>query len=331
VDFTKAFDRVNHNIVINKLIQLGVRRSIIPTVCSFLTDRTQNTKLHGVVSTTRDISCGVPQGTKLGPILFLVLVNDASVGGCRRWKYVDDLTLGEVVKYDQQSSIQDHLDNLSTWCKSNDVLPKPEKCCTMTISFLKRDVPQTSVSLNSINLRCATSIKLLGVTVQNNLKWDIHIAEVVSKASRRLYTLCVLRKSKVPTTDMVAVYTCYIRPVLEYASQVWHSSITERQVIAVENVQKRAARIIFGLQYQSYTMALELLGISSLKSRREDLFIKFGKNLLGSSKFRNMLPPEKTTTRDRVLRPSTVTGLHIPKCRTERYKRSTIPALARIL
>ena len=70
IDFTKAFDRVNHCIVIKKLLSLGVRKSIVPTVCSFLTTRTQNTKLNGYLSSTQQISSGVPQGTKLGPILF---------------------------------------------------------------------------------------------------------------------------------------------------------------------------------------------------------------------------------------------------------------------
>ena len=75
---------------------------------------------------------------------FLVLVNDTSAGSCGRWKYVDDLTLGEVIKYDQQSSMQNHLDDLSSWCRNNDMLPKPTKCHTMTVSFLKRNIPYRS-------------------------------------------------------------------------------------------------------------------------------------------------------------------------------------------
>ena len=108
---------------------------------------------------------------------------------------------------------------------------------------------------------------------------------------------------------MVVVYTCYIRPILEHASQVWHSSITGQQVIAVENVQKRAVRILLGHQYHSYTMALDLFGTSSLKSKSEDLLMKFGNNLLESTKFRYMLPPEKVTNLSRELRASTSSTL----------------------
>ena len=98
----------------------------------------------GHISSTHAISCGVPQGTKLGPILFLALVNDASIDCCRRWKSVDDLTLGEIVKFGEQQQIQMHLDNLSIWCNDNDVLPKPSKCQNIIVSFLKREVPQVN-------------------------------------------------------------------------------------------------------------------------------------------------------------------------------------------
>ena len=194
MDFTKAFDRVDHTIVIRKLI--------LPITCSFLTERTLNTKLNGHVSSVQGITCGVPQGTKLGPILFLVLVNDTTAGNCRSWKYVDDLTLGEIVKQGQTSNMQASLDDLSEWCLDNEVLPKPSKCRTMTINFAKSaPSDQRPFTINSVILNSVTSVKLLGVTIQLNLKWDIHIADIVTKASRRLYTLCILRKSGAPTTD----------------------------------------------------------------------------------------------------------------------------------
>lgn len=150
IDFTKAFDLVNHNIIIKKLINLGVRRSIIPIVCGFLSNRTQNTKLANHTSSVKTIDCGVPQGTKLGPLLFLVLVNDAAIGSHRRWKYVDDLTLGDIVKYGENAQLQSHLDDLSEWSKANDVLPKPAKCQVMKISFLRRVTPNPMFTLNDI-------------------------------------------------------------------------------------------------------------------------------------------------------------------------------------
>ena len=120
-------------------------------------------------------------------------------------------------------------------------------------------------------------------------------------------------------------------PTLEYACQVWHSSITNQQASAIENIQKRAVRIILGVQYESYTSALHKLGILSLKSRRDDLLLKFGKSLLNSRRFRDMLPPYKDSVSSRELRSSTLTDLVMPKCRTVRFKNSTIPSVVRIL
>ena len=137
-------------------IELGVKRSIVPIVCDFLTGRTHNTKLKTHISTVTTISSGVPQGTKLGPILFLILVNDAAIESHRRWKYVDDLTLGEIIKFDEQPQLQNHLNDLSEWCSINDVLPKPAKCNIMKISFLRRETRNHVFTLNFVILNPIT-------------------------------------------------------------------------------------------------------------------------------------------------------------------------------
>ena len=198
IDFTKAFDRVNHNIVVKRLIELGVRRSIIPIICSFLTGRTQTTTIGKHISPPLSTSCGVPQGTKLGPILFLILVNDAASEFENKWKYVDDLTVGEIVKRHQPPTLQNFLNNVSQWCLRNDVLPKPAKCNLMSVCFLRNMNPTTDFTLNDVQLNIVSHLKLLGITIQDDLKWNLHVENIVSKASRKLYTLCILKKCKTP-------------------------------------------------------------------------------------------------------------------------------------
>ena len=136
IDFCKAFDKINHTIAIKKMINLGVDRSILPTICSFLSRRTQSVRFKGVSSESRQLSCGVPQGTKLGPITFLVMINDAAEN-CDYWKYVDDLSLMEVVHHSRPSEMQSNLDSLSRWCDDNDMAPKPEKCQVLQIKVLE--------------------------------------------------------------------------------------------------------------------------------------------------------------------------------------------------
>ena len=93
-------------------------------------------------------------------------------------------------------TFQNSLDNVSQWCLRNDVLPKPTKCNLMSVCFLRNMNPPTYFTLNDVQLNIVSHLKLLGVTIQDVLKWNLHVENIVSKASRKLYTLCILKKCK---------------------------------------------------------------------------------------------------------------------------------------
>ncbi|XP_030838420.1 NLR family CARD domain-containing protein 3-like [Strongylocentrotus purpuratus] len=195
----------------NKLIDLGVDHSIIPTICSFLSNRAQTVRHHGKSSQQQAITCGVPEGTCLGPVLLLVIINDAAVESDNRWKYVDDLTIVEVLKKTHPSELQSHLDSLIQWCKDNDVVPNADNCKAMQISFLHQPPPPIVFYINSNTLEAVSSIKLIGVFLQDDLKWDGQVSRLISIASRRLYLLTKLRRNGVTTKDLATIYILYIR------------------------------------------------------------------------------------------------------------------------
>ena len=152
---------------------------------------------------------------------------------------------------------------------------------------------------------------------------------MVSRASRRLYILCSLKRNGVDRSDLLFIYLMYIRPLLEFASPVWSSSLTSKQSDDLERVQRRALRFISYPQQQHYSDLLCELNITTLSDRRNTLLTNFGKSLLLSARHRDMLPPERYRLIERNLR--NASHLDIPKTRTKRYQKSTIPSLVRIL
>ena len=124
IDFSKAFDHINHTTAIEKLIQLGVNRSLLPTICSFLSQRSQTVRFHGFTTTSLNLTCGVPQG----PIIFSAMVNDAAITLDKHWKYVDvDFSLVEIVTKREPSGMQSHINALVDWCSLNDNETKPRE------------------------------------------------------------------------------------------------------------------------------------------------------------------------------------------------------------
>ncbi|XP_071948788.1 uncharacterized protein [Antedon mediterranea] len=208
------------------------------------------------------------------------------------------------------------LDDLDDWCKANNMLPKPSKCHVMTINFLRNASEFQPFTLNNTILECVGNLKLLGVTIQDNMKWDMHVTDIVSKASRKMFALFVMRRSRASVNDLIKVFCCYIRPILEYACPVWHGAITKKLAHKIEAVQKRALRTILGKNYISYDLALEETQLLSLAARRESLVLSFGQGLIKSALHRDMLPP----CRKRKLNLRSNGGnLEVPKCKTDRY------------
>ena len=200
LDFSKAFDRIDHNILIHKLIRLGVRRSLIPWICSFLSGRTQSVKVGMAISDWASVTAGVPQGTKLGPILFLIMVNDLASHSSlksRHWMYVDDITMSQSISRNDLPQTQNDLDAISSWASANNMKLNPKKCKELSISFL-RDSPRglfPAVQVNDQPLDRVSQFKVLGLIIQDDLKWNSHIATITKKASKRLHILRVLKVS----------------------------------------------------------------------------------------------------------------------------------------
>ena len=244
-DYRKAFDFINHSILVRKLGKLNIPRSLINWIIDFLTQRKQRVKLaDSCYSEWGHAPSGVPQGTKLGPWLFILMINDLDINSPYLWKFVDDTTASEVLPKGSVSLAQNMVDHVVQWSERNRLQLHPEKCKELRISFSKNPVVLDKVTLNGKEIELVESAKLLGVTITNNLTWNAHIKEVIKKASKRLYHLVQLKRAKLPVQDLVLFYTSCVRSVMDYAIPAFYHALPQYLKNELIRVEKRAISII---------------------------------------------------------------------------------------
>ena len=198
------------------------------------------------------------------------------------------------------------------------------KCKEMVVSFLRHSDKNTPLYINDQQFELVTSFKSLGVSINNQLKWNDNVTIIVKKASKRLYILRVLRRSGIPSADLLSIYNALIRSVLEYACEVWHTSLPQYLSNKIERVQKRALRILY--PFTDYAEALSISRCSRLDDRRHSICQNtFQKIAKPCSKLHHLLPSTRGNVHGRSLRNNN--QLSFPKCRTERFKNSFIPAM----
>ncbi|XP_076033182.1 uncharacterized protein LOC143020617 [Oratosquilla oratoria] len=331
VDFRKAFDLVDHNVVLSKAIQLGIQPHLIAWLADFLTGRRQAVRYQGSTSPLLPLTCGVPQGTKMGPLCFLILINDALMDTPHRWKYVDDSTIGIPIntRRPDYAPLQNTLNKLMMWTENNNVTINTNKTVVMHFCTSTQAVPPPQLSLGPHPLQLVQSTKILGITLDAQLNWNQHITNIVRTASYKLYMLSRLKSLGTPTSELQEVYKTFILPTLMYASPAWCSSLTLTQRQKLERVQKRACRIILGVEYSSYDHALTTLTLSRVSQRHGEALRKFGESLLSHPRHRHLLPPDAPPTRHATRHINRLIPIKAP--RTDRYKNSAIPSIVHII
>ena len=272
-------------------------------------------------SNWKPVCPGVPQGTKLGPLFFLVMVNDLSTV-LPLYKYVDDCTVYEAISASatDSSTLQQEIENITQWTSANNMKLNVKKTKELTVSFLKNQPSLPPLTVNNQPLEAVPTTKLLGVILTSDLKWSKHVEYICSKASKRLYALRMLKRSGVPPRDLCSVYSYFIRPVLEYACPVRHTSLSLSLRDDVEDIQRRAIRIIY--PHLSYCQGLQDLNLPTLFDRRQSLCRSFYKSNLASNSKINDLIPKPVGHKYNFRRPR---SLPLFKGRTKRFCNSFVP------
>ena len=193
IDYSKAFDYVDHNVLIQKLVHLGVRNNIIKLLISFLSDRSHNTNIFGEKSEFLTITCGVPQGTVLGPKLFVILINGDKCSLVSNFKFVDDKTLALSYSGDPTEILQQALDIELVETYKDKMIINNSKCHSITFNFSKYNIVPLNLKLDDMLIQSVDKIKLLGVILTNDLKWAENTNNIVSRVNKRLYLISKLK------------------------------------------------------------------------------------------------------------------------------------------
>ncbi|CAB4002267.1 RNA-directed DNA polymerase from mobile element jockey [Paramuricea clavata] len=248
IDFRKAFDLVDHNILLNKLAAMNINKPFWLWIKSFLSGRVQQVNLNGTLSSIATCPAGVPQGSVISPILFNTYIDDLEDALPEQLKvstnkYADDCTQHQIVSVDSNSNLQQSINEVNNWAVLNKMAINAKKTKDMWISFTDAIPEPPRLRIGNELIERVNAFKLLGVSFQNNLKWNAHVEEITRKANKRLYHLRECRKSQLPPEVGIITYQSKIRPILEYASPVW-AGLPNYLRDEIERVQSRSLRIL---------------------------------------------------------------------------------------
>ena len=187
-----------------------VPHGIIKWIVDFIIDHKQRVKpSQDCYSEWGAVPAGVPQGTKLGAWLFATMINNLNVTDANLWKFIDDTTISEHVDKHEMNTVQSHVDELIKKTKDDKFQLNEVKCKELCISFAGSERSFSPILINDKPIEVVSNAKTLGVSISKDVKWNIHILDIVRKASSRLYFLRQLKRAKINENDLLTFYlTC---------------------------------------------------------------------------------------------------------------------------
>ena len=260
---------MDHQILLSKMKDIGITGPLLSWTSSFLLNRTQHVFLNGSYSDPAKVLSGVPQGTVMGPLLFLIYINDIHRNlspGTEIRLFADDSLLYRNISDSQ--TLQKDLDTLQKWELENKMEFHPDKCQVLTVTN-KKNRTRFTYNIHGTPLKPHDTAKYLGVTIDKSLNWDAHLKDIYKKAS---FMLSFLERNlkKVPKHVKIQSYNALVRPLLEYGCCAWDPH-TATQIDKLELIHKRAARFATGNRARIHGAShanMAALGWSSLQERR---------------------------------------------------------------
>jgi hypothetical protein len=308
LDFSKAFDTLRYDVIIDSLIDCNMPLSFVSWVYSYLSNRYQCTRLNHNHSSVTSITSGVPQGSIIGPALFNIVIGKlvAVSNSTGLFKYADDLTLAVPI-FLSTNNVTLEIDNVRKFCNDTGLALNLIKCYFIFISFRYNCFP---VPVENITER--QFLKFLGITLSNDLKWDKHISNICKLANQRFYAIRIV-KPYITKLQLITFYNLFIRSILEYCSPIF-VGLNVKNCDCLNRVQRRFHNIL--CFFHCHCDSLDSLTRRRL-SASTSLFIFAAKDKTHS--LHNKIPQKLRTS------------FRQPYCRTELRIRSFIPFVTELV
>ena len=291
IDYAKAFDKVDHGLLLKKLNHYGIVGNFFNWIKDFLTNRTQTVFSNNCFSYSTPVVSGVPQGSVLGPLLFIICTNDLSLtidSNPLILTFADDTKLlSKISSTSDKTQLQQSLDKIISWSKLNNMALNKNKFELLSYNlstkssdqlanqFLMKELPfQTGLlaySAEDIIIEPSPLVRDLGIYINEKLDWTSHYNIIVNKAKR----MCGWIFSSFYSRDrnvMLTLFKSLVRSILEFSCEVWFPHL-KKDILSLEQVQRSFTSRISGLSNLNYWERLDTLKIYSLQRRREKIII----------------------------------------------------------
>ena len=329
-DISKAFDKVWHKGLLFKLQRAGINGKLLSWFSNYLSNRYQRVVIPGGISSLCHVQAGVPQGSILGPLLFLVYINDIVDDIQSNINlFADDTSLSMVVDDPTNvgNMLQSDIDKISRWAQKWLVKFNPSKSESLVISRKRNKPNHPNLFMSNIEIPSVSSHKHLGIFLSNDGSWDIHINKSLEKAWRRVGIMRHL-KVRLNRQSLQTIYFSFIRPLLEYGDVIW-DNLSQGLKDELDKLQNEAARIVTGCtKLVAIADLYEETGWETLSERRRKhkliLFYKM-MNGLSPNYLNSLVPP--TVGNSSVYNLRSPNNLRNIPCRTSFYKNSFLPAV----
>ena len=268
-DFMKAFDTVPHQRLLRVLRFYNTPENLVKWIEDFLTERKHRVPVNGVFSKWHDVISGVPQGSVLGPVLFVAYINALpdETESSDIFLFADDNKLFKNIYNDSDTLLlQRGINKMHSWSTNSLLRFHPDKCYSINIRSKSKQYCYHNYKMNYKDLENKSKIKDLGIIVDENLRFSNHIINKVNKADQ---IMGVIRRTMVYLNrhNFSLLYTSLVRPHLKYGNVVW-SPFLKSDITLIENVQRRATRHVPDINKLEYQERLEALNLPTLQYRR---------------------------------------------------------------